>query len=189
MASEHGYEHCANKDGRCRCGCGQTTTIALVTDRRKGYQRDCPRLYVNGHNRRTTVALFLVDEAGCWIWQCTRNRAGYGRVRDNGRMQFAHRVWYERAKGPVPPGFVLHHTCGRGHDGCMNPDHLIPVTPAENARLRRGVKLDDTRATAIRDLVHAGGHTKTAIAREFGVSDVLVHYIATGRCWRDEPAA
>jgi hypothetical protein len=71
----------------------------------------------------------------------------------------------------------------------MNPDHLIPVTPAENARLRRGVKLDVTRATAIRELVRAGRRPKTAIAHEFGVSDVLIHYIATGRCWRDAPAA
>jgi hypothetical protein len=71
----------------------------------------------------------------------------------------------------------------------MNPDHLLPVTPAENARLRRGVKLDATRAMAIRDLARAGSRPKTAIAHEFGVSDVLVHYIANGRCWRDAPTA
>jgi hypothetical protein len=188
MSPEHGYEQCANEDGLCRCGCGQTTTIAPVTDRRKGYQRGCPRLYVTGHNRKTTTVLYLVDAVGCWIWQGTRNRAGYGRVRVGKTMRFAHRVFYERAKGFVPPGHVLHHTCGRGHEGCMNPDHLIPVTPAEHARLRHGVKLDETRATAIRELVRAGGRPKTAIAREFGVSDVLVHYIASGRCWRNTPA-
>ena len=71
----------------------------------------------------------------------------------------------------------------------MNPDHLLPVTPAENARLRRGVKLDTSRAMAIRALVRDGCRPKTTIAHEFGVSDVRVHYIAIGRCWRDAPAA
>jgi hypothetical protein len=42
---------------------------------------------------------------------------------------------------------------------------------------------------AIRELVNAGCRPKTAIALEFGVSDVLVHYIATERYWRDAPEA
>lgn len=163
--------------------------MSRVTDRRKGYVKGCHRGYLPGHNRKRPAPDYLEDVLGCWIWQGTRNRAGYGRVRDNGKMRFAHRVWYGRAFGPIPPGLVLHHTCGRGHEGCMNPHHLIPVTPAENARLRRGIKLDKARAGTIRGLVLAGDQPKTAIAREFGVSDVLVHYIATGRCWREEPAA
>jgi hypothetical protein len=85
--------------------------------------------------------------------------------------------------GPVPAGRVLHHLCGQGDAGCMNPTHLLPVTPAENAQLGRGAKLDGMQVAAIRELVSAGGRTKTSIAREYGVSDVQIHYIVSGRCW------
>jgi hypothetical protein len=154
-----------------------------VTDRAKGYQRDCPRFYVNGHNGSKSSVRYLEDAHGCWIWQRTRNAQGYGRLWDRGKMRLAHVVWYERHVGPIPAGFVLHHTCGRGHDGCMNPAHLTPVTPAENARLGRGTKLNVAQVRQIRLIGVGGRRTKTDIARQFGVSDVQIHHILTGRCW------
>jgi hypothetical protein len=102
-------------------------------------------------------------------------------------MRLAHVVWYERAVGPIPRGLVLHHRCGRGHLGCMNPAHLIPVTPAENARLSRTTKLDPAQVAEIRLTYAAGGRTKTSLAREYGVSDVQIGYILSGRCWNDRP--
>jgi hypothetical protein len=103
-------------------------------------------------------------------------------------MRLAHRVYYEAAVGPVPAGLVLHHVCGRGADGCVNPAHLVPVTPAQNARLRQGVKLDPSRAAAIRAAFAAGGRSKSSLAREHGVTDVLIHYVVSDRCWKEEAA-
>ena len=182
-------ESCLNRTGLCACGCGEVTAVAAVTDRRKRYQKGCSRLYVNGHNGRKSGEPFEIDERNCWVWLRSRNAGGYGRVRDGNKMRLAHIVWYERFVGAVPAGRVLHHICERGHEGCMSPWHLVPVTPAENARLGRGTKLVTEEVTKIRELVMEGERTKISIAREFGVSDVQIHHIAAGRCWRDQQAA
>lgn len=65
-----------------------------------------------------------------WLWTAATVN-GYGRVSHNGRSSaLAHRVVYEIIKGPVPVGFQLDHLyrvpC------CVNPDHMEPVTHAEN---------------------------------------------------------
>ena len=58
--------------------------------------------------------------------------------REPDRLVPAHRFAYERTYGPIPIGHVLHHVCRC--PVCMNPDHLVPLTPAdhgrEHARLR-----------------------------------------------------
>lgn len=72
---------------------------------------------------------------GCWHWTGSINGAGYGRF---GRGQYgsriAHRLTYLALVGPIPDGLTLDHLCRVRH--CVNPDHLDPVTHAEN--MRRG---------------------------------------------------
>lgn len=77
-----------------------------------------------------------VDALGdCWEWTGYRKSDGYGRFSPaQHKSTLAHRHAYETLIGPIPPGLVLDHLC-RNH-GCVNPDHLEPVTQAEN--LRRG---------------------------------------------------
>lgn len=74
------------------------------------------------------------DESGCWEWQAYRNHAGYGQVGLNGRLALAHRAVYEALVGPIPEGMSLDHLCR--NPPCVNPEHLEPVTHAEN--MRRG---------------------------------------------------
>lgn len=50
-------------------------------------------------------------------------------------MRRAHRVVYESLVGPIPAGLELDHTCRVRR--CVNPDHLEPVTHAENQRRSR----------------------------------------------------
>lgn len=66
---------------------------------------------------------------GCWLWEASRTRAGYGRFATNGRTVSAHRFAYELQRGQIPDGLQLSHLCGIRH--CVNPDHLEPVTTRE----------------------------------------------------------
>lgn len=70
--------------------------------------------------------------SGCWLWTGSIDRDGYGRARYKGVPRRAHRILYETERGPIPAGLVLDHKCR--NPGCVNPDHLEPVTQAENIR-------------------------------------------------------
>lgn len=78
-----------------------------------------------------------VPFSGCWLWTgAIFARQGYGQVRigtrANSRLELAHLAMYREMIGPVPDGLELDHTCRVVL--CVNPDHLEPVTHAENMR-------------------------------------------------------
>lgn len=75
-----------------------------------------------------------VDRSGdCWPWLAARARSGHGWFRLHGRMHPAHRVAYANEVGPIPDGLEIHHRCG--NPGCVNPEHLEPLTKADHSRL------------------------------------------------------
>jgi len=78
---------------------------------------------------------------GCWLWLGALDTPGYGQVRQRGKMLMAHRVAYERWVGEVPAGLHVDHLCRQRC--CVNPEHLEPVTNAEN--LRRGISHNRAR--------------------------------------------
>lgn len=93
----------------------------------------------------------LVDH-GCWIWQGTLDKKGYGeatfhisdfpgmrrcrklrgeRVPEGWRKCRVHQLTYFIANGRnAPKGKELGHTCLRVR--CCNPEHVRPVTTLEN---------------------------------------------------------
>ena len=82
--------------------------------------------------RADDALAYTIDAAsGRWPWRGALSSAGYG-VEERAAAPLTG-VAYERFVGPVPVGHVLHHTC-RNH-GCVNPDHLEPLTSADHTRL------------------------------------------------------
>lgn len=80
----------------------------------------------------------------CWNWNGTVTPFGYGSFSFLNRSRPAHRISYIFKYGKIPNGLVLDHLCR--NPGCVNPDHLEPVTHFENAYrgipgLRRAVQI------------------------------------------------
>ena len=86
-----------------------------------------------------------VRESDCLLWIGSTNNRGYGLVQVDGKLELAHRVSYEAAYGPIPDGLPLDHLCRTRN--CVKPEHLEPVTHAENqrrGRLAAAIQVGDT---------------------------------------------
>lgn len=132
---------------------------------------------------------------GCWLWTAALTTHGYGRMQRHNRPVYSHRYAYELAKGPIPDGLEVRHTCDTPR--CINPDHLVLGTHADNMRdaVERGrnfvpagalhprAKLTEANVREIR-AERARGVDGLILARRFGVSPATIYRAATGRNWR-----
>ena len=81
---------------------------------------------------------YVEQSDGCWNWTGSRlgNYGGFHvrRLQDErgSTRVSAHRWSFTYYKGNIPDGLVLDHLCG--NTLCVNPEHLEPVTQAENLR-------------------------------------------------------
>lgn len=103
----------------CACGCG-SAALSLRTR------------FARGHKRKLAVR-WIEDANGCWVWQLGIDVHGYGKESVGGERLKAHRVAYERANGPIPAGYDVHHDCENKR--CVNPSHLRALTPDEHGQL------------------------------------------------------
>lgn len=168
--------------GLCQCGCGERTTISPSTRKRFGYAKGEPRRFLRGHGGSKSREQYIVDEqTDCWVWQRSKTGSGYGKLWDGTKVALAHRVFFERAKGPIPDGLALDHLCR--NRACVNPDHLEPVTLGEN--LRRGIRtrLNAEAVLEIRRRATAGEKYR-AIGIDFGVAETTVSAVVNRHNWR-----
>jgi hypothetical protein len=116
-----------------------------VTPAASARKRQPPGYYDGLYGRRMLRALahFTVDggtDGECWDWV-----GAYTGVKGGGLVAYpalsmtvggkrrvlkAHRVSYEAAFGPLPPGETVHHRCGRRR--CIRPEHLQAASTREN---------------------------------------------------------
>lgn len=139
------------------------------------------------------VALNHVGD-GCLTWPFGKISSGYGMVWVDDKMARAHRYVCELVHGSPPtPEHEAAHRCGKGHEGCIAPGHLIWKTSAEN---KADMLLHGTRArgerhgcvklteAAVREILTLKGiETQSKLAARFGVDPTTISYIHTGRSW------
>lgn len=80
----------------------------------------------------------------CWPWLGRIASNGYGQYR---RHDLAHRAVYEALVGSIPEGLHIDHLCR--NRWCVRPDHLEPVTQAENNRRSRAGEVNGARQRAL----------------------------------------
>ena len=168
--------------GFCECRCGQRTKLAPRTRRDRGWRKGKPLRFLRGHHRRKRVRYVEARsgyETPCFLWQLAKGSDAYGRVRVGNGMALAHRVYYEQRCGPVPDGTELDHLCGVR--ACVNPDHLEPVSHAENCRRGRRAKLSASDVAEVR----GSSEPQSVLATRHGITQGHVSRIRRGHCWRE----
>lgn len=130
----------------------------------------------------------------CLIWPFAKHTHGYGQVRRGKRPEYVHRIVCELAHGS-PPTAEHHaaHTCGKGHLGCVNPNHIRWATRSENQMDRTGHGTSNrgeqsglaklTRLQVKEILALVGKMPQAEIGRRYGVSQTTISLIHRRRNW------
>jgi hypothetical protein len=129
----------------------------------------------------------------CLIWPFSRDlKRGYGYAWTKGKTVAAHREMCRAAHGEPPfAGACATHTCGKGHEGCVNPRHLRWATQRQNiadkekhGTVRRGEQHVNAKLTE--QQVIAAYHDPRScrkVAAELGCSWVCILHIRNGTNW------
>ena len=133
---------------------------------------------------------------GCIEWTALRTTQGYGLTSHNGRNIRAHRAAWIIARGEIPAGLVVCHSCD--NPPCVNVEHLFLGTVQDNnadkiqkGRHARGVthpqaKIHDDTVVGIRAM-YDEGFSIAAIAEEVGLSQAHVRKTIRGVNWSHLP--
>lgn len=130
----------------------------------------------------------------CIPWPFAIGKLGYGVMVYRGKRRVASRVMCIIAHGEPPTKkYEAAHSCGNGHIGCMNPQHLRWATKLENhhdkiahgTRARgetvNGAKLNREQVLKIRSL--EGRFTQAKIGQMFGIGQTQVGFIFKRKSW------
>lgn len=125
----------------------------------------------------------------CWDWPFKKTQKGYGQIRVNGKVVYAHRAQYEYHVGPIPEGMVIRHRCD--NPSCVRPSHLELGTHKDNSmdaqergRTARGSRHGGSRLTEAQvELIRTSPLQAKDLARMLGVSDAAVCVARQGKSW------
>jgi hypothetical protein len=143
---------------------------------------------------KTVVLKHESDE--CLPWPFTKNPAGYGTMHlDGDNSTIVSRFVCEKVNGPPPtPQHQAAHSCGKGHEACVNPRHLSWKTRKENTadafthgtfaigERHPNTSLTQKDSDEIREL--KGKFSLKEIAEIYSVSLSTISNIHTGKTWK-----
>ncbi len=131
---------------------------------------------------------WIVTDSGCH--ECTSHALdthGYPMLWKSGRNQHMHRVLYEESNGDLGE-LVARHTCDNRK--CINLDHIVPGTCAENsndAKIRgrlnthRGETRADSKLTREQVLeIRASKETQVNLSIRYNVDSSYISRIKSG---------
>lgn len=129
----------------------------------------------------------------CLIWPYARNSAGYGHFAKDKVAHLAHRYLCRVIHGDPPSeDYYAIHSCGGGHLGCCNPNHLRWGTAAQNSKDKiahrthlQGESLSHSKLQddQVRDIRSSPLQNKE-VAVKYGVTPSNISHIRLGKTWR-----
>jgi hypothetical protein len=136
------------------------------------------------------------DSSGCWNWTGRKNDKGYGRIWNNGKMDYSHRAVFKLYNGEIDTELEINHRCNNTR--CCNPSHLEAVTSSENRRWcvvngrsnSPSWEQNHESKLSIRDVYqirveYASGRTSYAkLGEKFHVDKSTVYLIVKNKTWR-----
>lgn len=163
----------------------------------RGVDLHAPSAHANrGQPAAFMRMLLATTETDCVQWPFARNPDGRGVVKIGRRMRLVHRELCAVVHGPPPTErHEAAHLCGKGHEGCVNPNHVVWKTPLENkadmlrhGTRKRGEAVPTSKLTAdevreLRRLAATGAYTQRDLSEIFGLSQGSVCKIVNRKLW------
>lgn len=138
-----------------------------------------------------------VEERGdCLVWTACLNYNGYGRFKVNGKLLLTHRYVFTLLGIDIPKTMEVMHSCD--NPPCVNPGHLMFGSHDDNMKdmMDKGrqvgligenhpnSKLTKKEVIEIRKKYSDRRTPTLAIAKMYGVSQVMISYILIGNSWK-----
>lgn len=137
------------------------------------------------------------QENGCWLWTSSKFKHNNGYQPTfwlDGQTRRATRVAYILAKGEIPEGQLVCHSCDEPM--CVNPDHLWLGSCKDNlddmrrkkreryafGEISGQAKLTEHDVRGIKIML-TKGWSQSYIAEQFGVSQTNISQIKLGKTW------